>query len=559
MTEQLLGTSAAPTRLRADPAIPVIVVTDPVGDQRSLNNSDFPPPPPPVYSPSQRVIPFPRSSQDHIAEASRILGGLRARANNPYLSDQTEEPARLPPPRPQFLEVPQPAYPRQQNTQARMYFRHTISPGPQSLPEVTTEFRNQPARNAMCDVCGGRNTTGMSSCTVCTWHCCHECTIRNGLRRYHIAGGEVHIAPTTMEELQRTSFGPIAKAKQRKLEAKARRRQPIRGSRESTATIEASSSNEAAAIGAGQYLGAGAGNDSNEETDGEHAADELPENTDSGESDETIALIPAEQGEDVSAERPHIHGRSLEQHTSTTPARPFRSNLTSIVARRGTVRTFNSRGAVYTETELPPTSSLLEPTSTTATHAFRSNATPTTPRPSTTRTFTRGSGHTETEQNPARQLPTSSPGPNSTTTTAVAPPPVRSETTIDAARRDFVRTFHGAPIYTEEEFANAAQLMTFAGAAAAMHNDLQAGRTPDNEHIWETARAEAAAEIDKYKTEHGLDVPGGLMALGEHEHEHHRHHHHQRPSNHRTGHAVHAETEETTAPLFRTSGNNHLV
>ncbi|RAH42284.1 uncharacterized protein BO95DRAFT_240588 [Aspergillus brunneoviolaceus CBS 621.78] len=81
-----------------------------------------------------------------------------------------------------------------------------LSPSP-SPPgsEVVTVFDDQPARTAKCDVCDGRNTSGMSRCTVCKWQCCHNCTIRNGLRRSHIAGNVVHVAPITREELLQSS------------------------------------------------------------------------------------------------------------------------------------------------------------------------------------------------------------------------------------------------------------------------------------------------------------------------------------------------------------------
>ncbi|RAH74469.1 uncharacterized protein BO66DRAFT_425472 [Aspergillus aculeatinus CBS 121060] len=202
LLQQPPASTAEGSRLTAAPAAPVIVVTDPDGDQRALSTEDdfLFPVPPPVYSPPQLGIPLPHVAEEPRGQAYAIL---EFRERQPRRS--TVQSSHLSP-------HWQPRLVRNYSSFAGGYPQDNgmghrgLSPSP-SPPgsEVVTVFDDQPARTAKCDVCDGRNTSGMSRCTVCKWQCCHNCTIRKGLRRSHIAGNVVHVAPITREELLQSS------------------------------------------------------------------------------------------------------------------------------------------------------------------------------------------------------------------------------------------------------------------------------------------------------------------------------------------------------------------
>lgn len=362
-THPLLQLPSAGSRLTAAPALPVIVVTDPDGDHRALNLSHCPPPP--RYTPSQRTDLLASAVEASRGQAHDMLEGVRARTN-PHLSGRGH--AAL------FLELPHRAFHRQNE----MYFRPSCSPPPRPLPEVVTAFKDQPSRNAVCDVCNGRNRTGMSCCTVCTWHCCHDCTIRNGLRRYHRAGGMVHIAPVTHEELQLTSFSPLTKLQKRRIETEARRRLFSNHGQGGSTRDEAA---VVGATGAHQSEGAGVGNpfcinpepvaqdaasnnattdaqDSEEEAGVERAAGAHLERTPYGELLDAAASAQAQHRADVQAGQHSCGGASSHELTSTAPARRPRFHVTSEPARHSHARTLNEK-PIYTDEQLAHAGELL--------------------------------------------------------------------------------------------------------------------------------------------------------------------------------------------------------
>lgn len=87
-----------------------------------------------------------------------------------------------------------PAAPPQSNSRAVQQTNTAASTpfqGDPAVPEQMTVFHNVTARTAKCDVCGERNTVGMTRCSQCGWQTCHPCTRAKGYTRRHgIAGAE---------------------------------------------------------------------------------------------------------------------------------------------------------------------------------------------------------------------------------------------------------------------------------------------------------------------------------------------------------------------------------
>ncbi|PYI14266.1 hypothetical protein BO99DRAFT_450630 [Aspergillus violaceofuscus CBS 115571] len=225
------STAGGSSNLTSAPAAPVIVVTDPDGDQRALSTEDEFLYPIPLLgdASAQPGIPLPHVAEEPRGQAYDILEEFRQRDDNPPPPRKsTVQRSRLSPfwqPRPvrTYSSFAGGGYPPD-NGMGFASRSLSLSPSPPGI-EIVTAFEDQPARTAKCDVCDGRNTFGMSRCTVCKWQCCHDCTIRHGLRRAHICGNVLHVAPTTREELLRssteTSSRSTGRTKRRKQAKKA--------------------------------------------------------------------------------------------------------------------------------------------------------------------------------------------------------------------------------------------------------------------------------------------------------------------------------------------------
>ncbi|RAL16367.1 uncharacterized protein BO97DRAFT_455889 [Aspergillus homomorphus CBS 101889] len=204
------ATTAGP-KLTAVPATPVIFVTNPNGDHRALRADEYIatfPDPPPVYSSSQpgrfrSAAAAAAAAEEQHGQVYDILAELRTR--------NTATECQSSPPHPILTASTYNAFPAEKDPRGRMRSGDSLAALPRR--ETVTQFVDQPARAARCELCNGRNESGMSRCTACPWQCCHGCTVKEGYLREHVWLGEVHIGPITRDELLGSGAGKVTPKK----------------------------------------------------------------------------------------------------------------------------------------------------------------------------------------------------------------------------------------------------------------------------------------------------------------------------------------------------------